>query len=140
MPVFTERRRLIATVVSALVLLAAPVASSGRASSGAHAEAAAKRTYAQFTGARQYRPSTLYFGAHEVITGVTWSKWGMKLAKGTGTYQVNDCTPDCADGMITPTPSTIFLTGRERCGKRFVFRHLKVLFSGRRRTSPALCT
>jgi hypothetical protein len=103
------------------------------------ATASGRKTYAKFSGHRVYKPSTLGFGAHELITGITWSKWGKKLAIGHGTYQVNDCIPDCATGTITPTPSTIYLTGRIRCGGHFIFNRLKVFFNGHRRTSPAFC-
>lgn len=99
----------------------------------------AQKTYAKFSGRRQYKPSSLFFGAHELITSVSWSKWGKKLAIGHGTYQVNDCIPDCADGTITPTPSTIYLTGRTTCGGHFIFRHLKVFFAGRKRTLGPFC-
>lgn len=103
------------------------------------ATSAGQKTWAKFSGARLYRPSTLGFGAHELITSITWSKWRKKLAIGHGTYHVNDCIPYCAAGTITPTPATIYLTGRTRCGKRFVFRRLKVYFAGRKRTSPPFC-
>ncbi len=103
------------------------------------ATAAGQKTWAKFSGGHVYKPGTLFFGAHEVITDVHWSKWGKKIARATGTYQVNSCIPDCADGTITPTPAKIILTGRERCGSRFVFRHLKVYFSGHKRTSLPFC-
>ena len=96
----------------------------------AGATAAGQKTWAKFSGAHLYKPGTLTFGAHELITDVHWSKWGKKLARATGTYQVNSCLPDCADGTITPTPTSIVLTGRDVCGNRFVFRRMKVYFSG----------
>jgi hypothetical protein len=98
-----------------------------------------KKTYAKFTSKKLYKPRTFFFGAHEVIVNVSWSKWGKRFAKGTGTYQVNDCIPDCADGTVTPTPSTIYLTGRERCGQIFVFSRMKVYFAGQKRTSRPFC-
>jgi hypothetical protein len=107
--------------------------------SGTEASASGQKTWAKFSGAHVYKPSTLFFGAHEEIDNVHWSKWGKKLARGTGTYQVNDCLPDCADGTIRPTPASIVLTGRERCGKRFVFSRLKVYFAGHKRTSVPFC-
>ena len=98
-----------------------------------------ERTYARFAGVKQYRPSNFYFGAHEQITGMTWSKWRKKRARGTGSYQVNDCLPSCAEGTITPTPAVVVLTGRTLCGKRFIFRRMKVFFDGRRRSLPPFC-
>jgi len=128
----------------ALVLIVAAVCGSASAFAAAPdgeptAVASGQRTWAKFSGARLYRPSTLGFGAHELITSITWSKWRRKLAIGHGTYHVNDCIPYCAAGTVTPTPATIYLTGRMRCGKRFIFRRLKVYFAGRKRSSPPWC-
>jgi hypothetical protein len=129
-----KRRMLPILVAGALIASVSPGALAGPV-----ATTAGQKTYAKFSGHRAYKPSTLGFGAHELITGITWSKWGKKLAIGHGTYQVNDCIPFCAAGTITPTPSTIYLTGRIRCGGRFIFNKLKVFFNGHRRTSPAFC-
>ena len=70
---------------------------------------------------------------------MSWSKWGKKLAQGTGSYRVNDCLPSCAEGTITPTPANVVLTGRERCGRIFVFSRMKVYFAGQKRTSRPFC-
>jgi hypothetical protein len=121
----------------ALVVGGGAIAVNAQGSPGA--TTAGQKTWAKFSGAHVYKPGTLFFGAHEEIDNVHWSKWGKKLARGTGTYQVNDCLPDCADGTITPTPASIVLTGRERCGNRFVFRRLKVYFAGHKRTVPPFC-
>ena len=69
---------------------------------------------------------------------MSWSKWGKKLAQGNGTYQVNDCIPTVRRGRFTPTPLN-YLTGRERCGKIFVFSRMKVYFAGHKRTSRPFC-
>ena len=100
---------------------------------------AAKRTYAEFGTVSQYKPATLIFGAHEEITGLSWSTWRPRFAQGSGTYQVDSCVPNCAEGTITPTPATLFLSGREACGKRFIFRRLKVLFGGRKTGTHGFC-
>ena len=137
-----ERGRLTVRRLLALLAVGSAIASApalAGAGDGPTATAAAARSYAHFTGVYQYRPASFYFGAHELITDVTWSKWRKKLARATGTYQVNDCLPSCAEGTITPTPAVIVLTGRKACGKRFVFRRLKVFFDGRRRGSRGFC-
>jgi hypothetical protein len=122
----------------ALVFGGGVAAMSAQASPGA--TAAGQKTWAKFTGAHVYKPQTFFFGAHEEIDNMHWSTWGKTLARGTGTYQVNSCIPDCADGTITPTPATVILTGRELCGNRYVFRRMKVYFSGRKRSAPAFCS
>ena len=125
--------------LAAGALLIGGGAASVSAQGSPGATAAGQKTWAKFSGAHLYKPGTLTFGAHELITDVHWSTWGKKLARGTGTYQVNSCLPDCADGTITPTPTSIVLTGREVCGKRFVFRRMKLYFSGHKRTTRAFC-
>ena len=102
------------------------------------ATASDERTYSPFGGGR-YKPASFAFGAHELITGMAWSSWGKRVARGEGTYRVNDCVPSCADGTITPTPASVVLTGRQKCGKRFVFRRVKVFFGGQRRGTPYRC-
>ena len=132
-----KKGSIVCIAVGLVVALASLTATAS--GSGPEATAAGQKTYSKFTGKKLYKPRTFLFGAHELIQNVSWSKWGKKLAQGKGTYQVNDCIPSCADGTFTPTPSTIYLTGRERCGKIFVFSRMKVYFAGHKRTSRPFC-
>lgn len=34
----------------------------------------------------------------QYIDGISWDTWGSTGAQGTGTYHVNDCDPNCAEG------------------------------------------
>jgi hypothetical protein len=126
------RRGTLMALLFVAMLAAAPTGASG-----------SSRTYAHFGAGNKYRPKKLFFGAHSEIVDITWSKWRKEIAKGQGTFLVNDCIPDCADGTITPTPGGITLTGRKQCGKRFVFRFLKIFFEEEgqinRITAPAAC-
>jgi hypothetical protein len=114
--------------IALLVALAMLVstAPSGASSGDVQAVSAAKRTYARFAGPKQFLPATLLFGAHSAVTDLQWSSWGRTLAEGRGNNQFNDCLPSCAEGKITPVPSAVFLTGRIKCGKHFIFKRLKV--------------
>ena len=129
-------------VLVVLLAIAAVVASAALAagSTGPSAVASGQRTYAKFGSVKQYKPSTFVFGAHEQITDMTWSQWAKKKARGTGTYQVNSCVPSCAEGTITPTPATVVLSGRDRCGKRFFYHQMKVFFGGRKTGTKAFCS
>jgi hypothetical protein len=133
----SRRRLALVTVVAIAVVIASGALAAG--SPGPSAVASGQRTYAKFGLVAQYKPSTFSFGAYEQITGMTWSKWGRKLARGTGTYQVNDCVPNCAEGTITPTPASVVLSGRQLCGKRFLFHRMKVFFRGRKTGTTAFC-
>ena len=44
------------------------------------------------------------------VAGLTWSGWGTPTARGTGTLNVNDCNPNCAQGTFTGYPATVTLT------------------------------
>jgi serine/threonine-protein kinase len=45
------------------------------------------------------------------LKNLTWSGWGSATAQGTGTLEVDDCSPDCADGTFTGYPATATLSG-----------------------------
>jgi hypothetical protein len=44
-----------------------------------------------------------------------WSSWGSSSAKGTGVYNQNDCTPDCASGKIKSAPVKVTLSKVKTC-------------------------
>jgi hypothetical protein len=44
------------------------------------------------------------------VDQITWSEWDKDGARGTGTYNVNDCEPDCADGTMLSGPVNITLS------------------------------
>ena len=41
------------------------------------------------------------------VSGITWSDWGAASANGTGTLNVDNCVPNCAQGTFTGYPATI---------------------------------
>jgi serine/threonine protein kinase len=45
------------------------------------------------------------------VDGITWTSWGQATATGTGTLQVDNCTPSCATGTYTGYPATITISG-----------------------------
>jgi hypothetical protein len=45
------------------------------------------------------------------VRGITWSGWGSPTATGTGTMEIDDCNPNCAQGTFTGYPATITLSG-----------------------------
>jgi len=44
------------------------------------------------------------------VNQIIWSEWDKDGARGTGTYNVNDCEPDCADGTMLSGPVKITLS------------------------------
>ena len=45
------------------------------------------------------------------MKGITWTNWGGPTATGSGTLEIDDCKPDCADGTFTGYPATMTITG-----------------------------
>jgi len=41
------------------------------------------------------------------VKDITWSGWGKATATGVGTLEVDNCTPNCAQGTYTGYPSTV---------------------------------
>jgi hypothetical protein len=41
---------------------------------------------------------------------MTWTTWSGREAVGTGTYKLNDCTPNCAAAHVYPVPTVVTLS------------------------------
>lgn len=55
------------------------------------------------------------------VDQIIWSRWSPAGATGTGTYNVNDCQPDCADGRFFTAPVTVRLSDlTEYKGKQYL--------------------
>lgn len=64
------------------------------------------------SGRQQTRPSSFVLtcaDANDALTALHWVGWAASQAFGTGTEQVNTCTPDCADGKLVSYPALITL-------------------------------
>lgn len=46
----------------------------------------------------------------QYIDGIKWDSWGASGAQGTGTYHVNDCEPNCAEGNFLSATVTVELS------------------------------
>ena len=60
----------------------------------------------------QIRPSNFILtcaDANDVLTGLHWVSWGTNAAFATGIEQINNCTPDCADGKFISYPVLVNL-------------------------------
>jgi hypothetical protein len=49
------------------------------------------------------------------MKNITWTSWGGTTATGSGLLGVDNCSPDCAGGTFTWTPTTITLSNRGVC-------------------------
>ena len=58
------------------------------------------------------------------ITSIRWKSWTANGAVGTGTYLVNNCNPNCADGKVSESPVGVNLQGLYTDGERYFLRYL----------------
>lgn len=52
------------------------------------------------------------------VKDITWSDWGNATATGTGTLEVDNCTPNCAQGTYTGYPATVTVSGLSPYGSK----------------------
>jgi hypothetical protein len=68
------------------------------------------------------------------LANMTWTTWSGAEAVGTGTYQINDCTPDCAGGHVYPVAAVVTLSQPVKVcsasGARWVWSHASFTFPG----------
>lgn len=66
---------------------------------------------------------------HRPKTGrIHWSLWTAHQARGRGADWVDDCTPDCADGLFTAFPVRLRLYRPRHLGAYYVFTRLRGAF------------
>ena len=59
------------------------------------------------------RPTTIFIGCatgNTTVTAITWSSWGVSSAQGTGTFNENNCQPNCAAGTFTTVPASVVVS------------------------------
>jgi hypothetical protein len=103
----------LAAILLALGLLAgcAP-ARSGTTAPGSLTVTQRSTVVAGCSGQRLTRPSGFVLSCadeNDALTGLHWASWAPSQAFGTGTENVNTCTPDCADGKLVAYPVLITL-------------------------------
>jgi hypothetical protein len=45
------------------------------------------------------------------VKDIAWSGWGQPTAVGTGIMEINNCSPNCAQGTFTGYPAKVTLSG-----------------------------
>jgi hypothetical protein len=66
----------------------------------------------------QFKPKRIVIACGDAgifLGKLKWSSWSASSAKGTGTYNQNDCTPDCAAGKFKSTPVKVTLSKVKTC-------------------------
>ena len=67
------------------------------------------------TRGMQAEPPRIYLAADGsgFITRMVWTGWGTATATGTGSYEIDNCMPNCAQGTYTGYPATVTLSRPE---------------------------
>jgi hypothetical protein len=111
-------------LTSAISVVAAAAISVPATASGPVAEASGKLPLLISNCAKaKLKPANVILACGDAsfgATGMTWSSWTRKSALGTGTGQLNDCKPNCAQGKTKTAPIQLRLGKPVRCsnGKR----------------------
>jgi hypothetical protein len=45
-----------------------------------------------------------------ILYAMTWTTWSASAATGTGTYKLDDCSPNCAQGTMYPVAAVVTLS------------------------------
>jgi len=118
-------RTLIAVFALAGALAAVPALASGNA----------RRVVGNCTKS-QVRPASIIIACADAnlqLTHLKWSSFGGATAAATGSYYVNDCTPDCAAGKFHSYPIRVTLSGAKACKDHFDdYRAASVVFTATR--------
>jgi hypothetical protein len=85
---------------------------------------AAPSAYFNDCGYPAYKPQSITQYCADAGTGVVkikWTSWTSTRATGTGSYYVNLCEPDCADGKLVWAKVRVVLSGAKFTrGKRYL--------------------
>lgn len=100
---------------------------------GSHA--ATRPSYFNDCGFPEYKPQSVTQYCADAGNGVVkikWSSWTTTRAEGTGSYYVNLCDPDCADGKLVWSKVKIVLSGAKSThGKRYLMNVTVSTLSGK---------
>jgi hypothetical protein len=87
-----------------------------------------------------YKPKSVIVtcaDANFAIKKITYSSYGTKKARGTGTASINTCEPNCAAGTFQSFPVRFVMSRVGQCGDVPQFRRLTVTFTGKRPTGQS---
>jgi len=127
---FNRARLALAGGLMAIAATAGGVVLAGPASAGS-----SQVVLVNCGGVGQVRPAGYDIGcmpSNELVTGLTWTSW-RSVAFGSGTLEVNDCTPTCAQGTYIKYPILVVLWRAERWSKhpgQNYFSRLTWIFTG----------
>jgi hypothetical protein len=116
-------------------MLIAALALAGAVAIPALASGEARRVVGNCTKS-QVRPATIIVACADdnlALTALHWVSFGGTTARASGSYHVNDCSPDCAAGHFHSYPVRVALSAAKICpDKHDDYSEATVTFTGRR--------
>jgi len=76
------------------------------------------KPYAINCSSEQFKPHRITIACGDAgiwLSKLKWSRWNATSATGTGTYNQNNCTPDCASGHVKTYPVKVSLSKPKTC-------------------------
>ena len=118
--------RLLASAVVTVVVLAAAATMSASA-------APPLKITNCFRASTRPKLITLTCGdGNTVLKGLSWSSFGGSTARASGTFEMNTCEPNCAQGKDVSYPVTVKATSPRKCkGGMRVYNMITLQFTGR---------
>ena len=103
----------------------------------ATAASASGKPFAINCSTEKFKPKRIVIACGDAgiwLGKLKWSSWTGASAKGTGVYNQNDCTPDCATGKIKSYPVQVTLSKVKTCPGQTnpAFKHAALTFTGTR--------
>jgi hypothetical protein len=110
------------------------------------AAAGSGRTLAINCGQEQFKPKKIVVACGEGgiwLSKLKWSSWNGSQASASGSYNANDCTPDCAAGHVHSYPVKVMLSKPKTCPSQTAraFKQAALTYTGTRpKGAPAKLT
>ena len=64
------------------------------------------------------------------LKGLSWSSFGGSTAKAKGTFVIDLCEPNCAEGKNASYPASVTATSSKKCKGGSVYKKLTLTFTG----------
>jgi hypothetical protein len=115
--------------LSASALLAAAVAIAAFAMS-ASAASTLKITNCNKTASAPKLLTLTCGDGNTVLKGLSWTNFGKSSATAKGTFVIDLCEPNCAEGKNASYPVSVKATGAKKCKGTSVYGKLTLTFTG----------
>ncbi len=128
-----NRQFLVLTTLVAVMVTAGAMAASGAGT--------VKITNCNKASSRPKQMTLTCGDGNTALSGLRWSSFGGASASATGTFEMNTCTPDCAEGKVVRFPVSVKAYDTRSCKKGLnVYNKLTLKFTARKPSSAGNLT